>query len=229
MNEQSILNLDLDFEMLDKKYYLKLAGKRLKTKEGNEIYCNSLMNLKAVQDDYKIARFKSKWINLASSYVDFVANDKSIKGAKDQIKSYFKNDLLFYLDKPNSEFYAYQVEKYVNLIDQFVEKIKADQKIIPTTDLGTIRIKPETLAKLDELIEQLTHQQLFIALFLTRISTSSILTLLYLLDELNVEEFYSIAFYSELDKLNKANDAEESKRLEIIKQELEILNYFKEN
>lgn len=229
MNKQSILNLDLDFEMVDKKYYLTLAGKRLKTKEGNEIYCNSLMNLKAVQDDYKIARFKSKWINLASSYVDFVANDKSIEGAKDQIKSYFKNDLLFYLDKPNSEFYAYQAEKYVTLIDQFVAKIKADQKIIPTTDLGTVRIKPETLAKLDELIEELSLQQLFIALFLTRISTSSILTLLYLLDELNVEEFYSIAFYSELDKLNKANDAEESKRLEIIKQELEILNYFKEN
>jgi chaperone required for assembly of F1-ATPase len=229
MNKQSILNLDLDFEMVDKKYYLTLAGKRLKTKEGNEIYCNSLMNLKAVQDDYKISRFKSKWINLASSYVDFVANDKSIEGAKDQIKSYFKNDLLFYLDKPNSEFYAYQAEKYVTLIDQFVAKIKADQKIIPTTDLGTIRIKPETLAKLDELIEELSLQQLFIALFLTRISTSSILTLLYLLDELSVEEFYSTAFYSELDKLNKANDAEEAKRLEIIKQELEILNYFKEN
>tara|TARA_Y100001960_G_C14728231_1_gene856040 strand:- start:1442 stop:2005 length:564 start_codon:yes stop_codon:yes gene_type:complete len=187
------------------------------------------MNLKAVQDDYKIARFKSKWINLASSYVDFVANDKSIEGAKDQIKSYFKNDLLFYLDKPNSEFYAYQAEKYVTLIDQFVAKIKADQKIIPTTDLGTVRIKPETLAKLDELIEELSLQQLFIALFLTRISTSSILTLLYLLDELSVEEFYNTAFYSELDKLNKANDAEEAKRLEIIKQELEILNYFKEN
>jgi chaperone required for assembly of F1-ATPase len=229
MNKQSILNLDLDFEMLDKKYYLTLAGKRLKTKEGNEIYCNSLMNLKAVQDDYKIARFKSKWINLASSYVDFVENDKSIEGAKDQIKSYFKNDLLFYLDKPNSEFYAYQAEKYVTLIDQFVAKIKADQKIIPTTDLGTVRIKPETLARLDELIEELSLQQLFIALFLTRISTSSILTLLYLLDELSVEEFYNIAFYSELDKLNKANDAEEAKRLEIIKQELEILNYFKEN
>lgn len=229
MNKQSILNLDLDFEMVDKKYYLTLAGKRLKTKEGNEIYCNSLMNLKAVQDDYKIARFKSKWINLASSYVDFVANDKSIEGAKDQIKSYFKNDLLFYLDKPNSEFYAYQAEKYVTLIDQFVAKVKADQKIIPTTDLGTVRIKPETLAKLDELIEELSLQQLFIALFLTRISTSSILTLLYLLDELSVEEFYNTAFYSELDKLNKANDAEEAKRLEIIKQELEILNYFKEN
>lgn len=229
MNKQSILNLDLDFEMVDKKYYLTLAGKRLKTKEGNEIYCTSLMNLKAVQDDYKITRFKSKWINLASSYVDFVANDKSIDGAKEQIKSYFKNDLLFYLDKPNSEFYAYQAEKYVKLIDLFVEKIKSDQKIIPTTDLGTVRIKPETLSKLDELIEALTHQQLFIALFLTRISTSSILTLLYLTNELSVEEFYSIAFYSELDKLNKANDDEEARRLEIIKQELDILNYFKEN
>ena len=229
MNRESILNLDLDFQLVDKKYYITLAGKRLKTKEGNETYCTSLMILKAVQDDYKQLRFKSKWINLASSYVDFAANQASIEGAKEQVKSYFKNDLLFYLDKPDSQFYTYQAETYVKLIDKFVELIKSDQKIIPTTDLGTIRIKPETLSKLDDMVDNLTLQQLFIALFLTRISSSSILTLLYLLDNLSVQEFYEIAFNSELDKLAKANDDEEARRLEIIKQELEILNYFKEN
>lgn len=229
MKTQSILSLELDFELVDKKYYLTLAGKRLKTKEGNEIYCTSLMILKEVQKDYIASKFKSKWINLVSSYVDFCNNESNVEGSKEQIKSYFKNDLLFYLEDQKSEFFGYQSKTYVPLIDKLVKKIEADQKIIPTTDLGKIRIKPQTLEKLSSFINTLSLQDLFISLFLTRISTSSILTLLYLNNELSSDEFYDIAFHAELVKINKAHDDEESKRLEIIKQELDILNHFKEN
>ncbi|HAG53126.1 MAG TPA: hypothetical protein DCL21_04995 [Alphaproteobacteria bacterium] len=229
MNKESILNLELNFELVDKKYYLTLAGKRLKTKLGNEIFADSIMLVQAVQEDYNEYKFKSKWINLISSYVDFVNTPENIEGSKKQIKSYLKNDLLFYVDEQSSEFYQYQKKTYLPLIAKFKELLNINQNLVPTTGFGEISMNAETLELVNSYVECLNLKDLFISLFLSRISTSAILTIFYLNEELNAKDFYDIAFYSEIIKITKSPDDEEVQRLKIIKEELDILNYFKEN
>ena len=226
MNKESILNMPLGFELVDKKYYLTLASKRLKTKQGHEIFADTIMQVQAVQEDYEKYKFKSRWINLVSSYVDFVNTPENIEGSKLQIKSYLKNDLLFYIDKPNSEFYEYQTSIYKPLINKFKDLLNIEQDLHPVSDFGEINFKLESLKLVDKYIEKLSNRDLFISLFLSRISTSSILTVFYLTKDLTIEQFYDIAFKAEIVKLEKADDAEEAQRLKIIKQELEILDYF---
>jgi len=229
MNKESILNLELDIELVDKKYYLTLAGKRLKTKQGNEIFADTIMQVKAIQEDYNEYKFKSKWINLVSSYVDFVNTPENIEGSKDQIKSYLKNDLLFYIDEQSSEFYDYQTKTYLPLIAKFKDLLKITENLVPTTGFGEIKMSPKTIELVNEYIGSLSLKDLFISLFLSRISTSAILTIFYLNSELTEQDFYDIAFHSEIVKVTKSPDDEEVQRLKIIKQELDILNYFKEN
>lgn len=226
MTTTSILNLALDYELDAKKYYLTLAGKRLKTKKANEIFTDSVIIVQAVINDYENHKFKSKWINLISSYVDFLNDEADIASSKEQLLSYLKNDLMLYLDKESTEFFKYQEATYLPLITKFEQLVKTQQKLVPTTGFDKVEFTPATLNHIEEYIEKLSLKDLFVSLFLTRISTSSILTTLYLSAELTAQEFYTIAFNAELSKLEKSHDDEEAQRLKIIKQELEIINYF---
>lgn len=226
MTKTSILDMPLDFQLVGKKYYLTLAGKRLKTKQGHEVFADSIMQVNAIQEDYKQYKFKSKWINLISSYVDFVNTQENIDSSKKQIVSYLKNDLLFYIDKPSSEFHEYQNKTYNKLIDEFKQMLNISQILEPTTGFGEINFAEESLKQVNDYLERMSNQELFISLFLSRISTSSILTLKYLANKISIDDFYDIAFAAEIAKLKKADDNEEYQRLKIIKQELEILNYF---
>lgn len=221
----SILDMALNYELEGKKYYLTLAGKRLKTKKGNEIFTDSLVIMQKMQDDYKEYKFKSKWINLVSSYVDFLDADSDIQLSKDQLVSYLKNDLLLYLEDMSNEFFAYQEKTYLPLINKFEKILSLTEVLTPTTGLAKINFDNKTLELFNAYIEKLSFKDLFVSLFLTRITTSSILTTLYLSKNLTVEEFYDIAFYAELSKLKVSYDEEEDNRLKIIKQELDIINY----
>lgn len=226
MRNESILNLELDYELEAKKYYITLAGKRLKTKKANEIFVDSVVLAHSIKEDYSKYKFKSKWINLASSYVDFIENKDDIKAAKEQLISYLKNDLLLYLDQESSEFFKYQEQTYIPLVTKFEKLISLKQKLVPTTGFSKIDISEESLYSVKLYVEELKLKDLFVSLFLTRISTSSILTMLYLSAELSAIDFFELAFNSELIKLEKSHDDEEANRLEIIKQELEIINFF---
>lgn len=216
----SILNLNLDYELEDKKYYITLAGKRLKTKKGNEIFVHSVVLAHAIQEDYAKNKFKSKWINLVSSYVDFIKEEKDILGAKNQLVSYLKNDLLLYLDNTD------QKNIYMPLINQFEELLTLKQKLVPTTSFDKVDIIDESIELVNAYIAKLSLKKLFVSLFLTRISTSSILTILYLEKIKTEADFFAIAFASELVKLDKTPDNEEQHRLNIIKSELDILDLF---
>tara|TARA_Y100001960_G_C14772251_1_gene880813 strand:- start:276 stop:971 length:696 start_codon:yes stop_codon:yes gene_type:complete len=222
----SILDMALNYELEGKKYYLTLAGKRLKTKKGNEIFTDSLVIVQATQEDYKESKFKSKWINLVSSYVDFLATEEDIKGAKDQLVSYLKNDLLLYLESESNEYFEYQNKTYLPLLDKFKKLVGYEQGLVATSGFNKVNFEDDTLNAVNEYVEKLSNSDLFTSLFLTRISTSSVLTILYLAKELSIDDFYSLAFYAEVEKLAKASDDEEEQRLQIIKHELNIINYF---
>jgi hypothetical protein len=222
MNQQSILDMALNYELTDKKYYFTLAGKKLKTKKGNYIFSDSIVIVNKVIDDYSVFKFKSKWINLVSSFVDFFNNEIDIEESKKQLLSYFKTDFLFYLDNKDDIDYEVFINNFKLLID-------CKEDIYLTSHFEKTDISNKTLDLFNLHIAKLLNRDLFVSLFLTRISTSSILTLLYLAKNISAETFYKTAFYAELNKLEKSPDAEEQNRLKIIKDELEIINYFCRN
>lgn len=218
----SILDLPLDFKLVDKKYYIKLSGKILKSQNANEIYCDSLKIVNKLQEDYKQNRFKSKWINLIASYVDFVNDSKLIDLNKQQLKSYFTTDLLFYVDK-NDLCY----NNYVKAIELFKQTFQISEKLTPVADFAKTDISQELYSKVDEIIEELTDKELFIASFLTKISTSFMLTMLYIYGKINIYDFFNNAFLAEISKQEQSPDNELNLKLKSLKHELEILDYYR--
>ncbi|MCP4354102.1 MAG: hypothetical protein GY793_00445 [Proteobacteria bacterium] len=222
----SILNMDLDFELVDNKYYITLLNKRLKTKNGYDVYCDDMKVFNFVKKDYSEFKLKSKWLNLVSNYIDFINSPDNISQAKNQPISYLKNDLLLYLDDEQGEYFEYQQQTYLPLVDNFSKLFELDQRLIPTTGFGAITFEDKTVTKITNVVDLLYLKDLFIASFLIRISTSSILTLFALKKELSVDEFFKISFYAELDKQEKSKDLAEYDRLNSIKEELMILFNF---
>lgn len=221
-----ILDIDLDFELEDKKYYVTLLKKRLKTKQGYFLYCDDIITLKRVHDDYRECKFKSKILNLVSSYIDFINSPENIQLAKEQVISYLRNDLLLYLDDESNEYFNFQQSTYMPLVNKFSKLFFIEQRLIPTTGLQRVNFDKKTLQSVNDIVDSLTLKELFVASFLIKISTSSILTLFFLKDELSIDEFFRIVFYAELDKQKKTSDENEEQRLNIIKDELHILTNF---
>ena len=203
-------------------YYLFIHNKEIKTPENASFNFKDKIFSELILNDIK--KFKFKNLNQSIYYNIFsLAKDKIFVDKKkyiDEVMKYINTDLICYWEQKPEDLYTLQIDNWSKQLKKLKkEELKFDYtfNILPIEQKGSsIELLKNKLIKLDDMI-------LACLLIVTKITSSLLLSYLFITNRIKPIDFYQNTYLHEIWQSNKWGIVEEEKE----KRESDLLTFKK--